>query len=55
MKLTEPDNFGCSGIFFLNFIGQNKLKILNKVKICQNFNLPNFTYKNLFLAYLCIF
>jgi len=28
--------FCCSGVFFKSFIGQNKDKIFNKVKICQN-------------------
>ena len=29
MRLTQPDSFGCSGVYLLSFIGQNKVKILS--------------------------
>ena len=30
-------SFGCSGAFLMSFTGQNKIKILNEVKIDPNF------------------
>ena len=35
MKLTQAFSFGYSGVFLLSFLGQNIVKILNKVKFCQ--------------------
>ena len=43
MALTQPYNSGCSVVFLLNFIGENKFKILIKVKIlsCQILHTKN--------------
>ena len=38
--------FRCSGVCFVDFIRQNKAKILHKVKTCQNCLQQNFPYKN---------
>ena len=45
-KLSQSYNIGCSGVFSLNYI------IQNKVKSSQNFILSNFTYKN---SFFCLF